>query len=77
MISEIIAALWKPIAALLVLIMGGIGLYAKGRADARQRAENRDLTARLKTIKEVQAHARESETQDDDALVARLTRKPD
>jgi hypothetical protein len=77
MISEIIAALWKPIAALLVLIMGGGALYAKGRSDARQRAENKALTARLKTIKEVQAHARESETQDDDALVARLTRKPD
>jgi hypothetical protein len=74
--GEIIASLWKTIATLLVLIMGGGALYAKGRADARQRAENRALTARMETIKEVQAHARESETQDDDALVARLTRKP-
>jgi hypothetical protein len=71
-ILRLLLALWKPLAALL----GGIGLYAKGRADARQRAENRALTARMETIKEVQAHARESETQDDDALVARLTRKP-
>jgi hypothetical protein len=77
MISEIIANLWKPIAALLALIMGGGVLYAKGRSDAKRRVENKALTARLKTIKEVQAHARESETQDDDALVARLTRKPD
>jgi hypothetical protein len=68
--------MWKPIAALLALILGGAALYRKGGADARQRAENRAVKTKLKTIKEVQAHARESETQDDDALVDRLTRKP-
>ena len=72
----VLTAMWKPIAALLALILGGLGLYAKGRADARQQAKSEAATAKLKTMKEVQAHAREAETQDDDALVARLTRKP-
>ena len=38
-ILQLLQALWKPIAA----ILGGLGLYVKGRADARQRAENKAL----------------------------------
>ena len=48
MIGAILTAIWKPIAALLALILGGLGLYAKGRADARQRAENKALRANEK-----------------------------
>ena len=51
-------------------------VYALGRRHARHRAKSEAATAKLETIKEVQAPAREAETQDDDALVARLTRKP-
>jgi hypothetical protein len=51
-------------------------VYAIGRRHARQQAKSEAATAKLKTMKEVQAHARQAETQDDDALVARLTRKP-
>lgn len=40
-----LVALWKPLAALLALILGGLGLYAKGRGDARERAENKALHA--------------------------------
>ena len=74
--TDLLVTLWQPLAAILVLILGGLGLYAKGKADARQKAKSEATTARLKTVKEVQTHAREAETQDDDALVARLTRKP-
>jgi hypothetical protein len=70
--DAIIADLWKPVAALLALL----GIYLAGKRHARQQAKSEAATAKLKTMKEVQAHAREAETQDDDALVARLTRKP-
>jgi hypothetical protein len=70
--DAIIADLWKPVAALLALL----GIYLAGKRHARQQAKSEAATAKLKAMKEVQAHAREAETQDDDALVARLTRKP-
>jgi hypothetical protein len=70
--TGILRAMWKPVAALLALL----GVYVAGKRHARQRAKSEAATAKLKTIKEVQAHEREAETQDDDALVARLTRKP-
>jgi xanthosine utilization system XapX-like protein len=70
--TGIVRALWKPVAALL----GLLGIYVAGRRHARQRAKSEAATAKLKTIKEVQGYEREAETQDDDALVARLTRKP-
>ena len=43
--TALLVTLWKPVAALLALILGGLGLYAKGRGDARQRAENKALHA--------------------------------
>jgi hypothetical protein len=43
--GAILTALWKPIAAFLALILGGAALYRKGRADSRQRAENKALRA--------------------------------
>ena len=70
--TSIVRALWKPVAALLALM----GIYVAGKRPARQRAKSEAATAKLKTIKEVQGYEREAETQDDDALVARLTRKP-
>ena len=45
MTGAILTAMWKPIAALLALILGGAAMYRKGRADARQRAENKALRA--------------------------------
>ena len=38
---RLLAALWKPLAWLL----GALGLYAKGGADARRQAENKALRA--------------------------------
>jgi hypothetical protein len=70
--SAILTALWKPVAALLALM----GIYLAGKRHARQQAKSEATTAKLETMKEVQAHARQAETQDDDDLVARLTRKP-
>ncbi len=69
---RLLAALWKPLAALL----GALGLYAKGRADARRQARLKATEARLETIREVRRNEREAETQDDPELVRRLTRKP-
>ena len=40
-------ALWKPIAA----ILGALGLYAKGRTDARQRATAKARKAYIETRK--------------------------
>ena len=41
--TALLLTLWKPIAALLAMILGGAALYGRGRADARQRAENKAL----------------------------------
>ena len=38
-ILQLLQALWKPIAA----ILGGLGLYVKGRVDAKAKAENKAL----------------------------------
>jgi len=47
--TAIIATLWKPIAALLALIMGGGVLYAKGRSDASKARDLKDATGYQKT----------------------------
>ena len=49
--TGIVRALWKPIAALLALILGGAALYRKGRADARQRAKSEGLQDYIETRK--------------------------
>jgi len=45
----ITAGLWKP----LLAVLGALGLYAKGRSDAKAKADLRDLKANSKTIEEV------------------------
>ena len=45
----ILGGLWKP----LLAVLGAAGLYAKGRADAKAKADLRDLKANSKTIEEV------------------------
>lgn len=68
--NPILRALWRPVAVILAFA----AVYAFGRRDARQRAEIEAVEASVKTIKEVRRHEHEAETQDDPALVARLTR---
>ena len=46
--TALVLTLWKPIAGLLALILGGAAIYGRGRADARQRAENKALHANEK-----------------------------
>jgi len=46
----ILGGLWKPVAALLALL----GIYAKGRADAKARADLRDLKGFKKTTERMQ-----------------------
>ena len=45
----ILGGLWRP----LLAVLGAVGLYAKGRADAKAKADLRDLKANNKTIEEV------------------------
>ena len=45
----IVGGLWRPILA----VLGAIGFYAKGRRDAKAKADLRDLKANAKTIEEV------------------------
>jgi hypothetical protein len=77
MTGAILTAIWKPIAALLALILGGLGLYVKGRADARQRAENKALQANEKAQERGRdAVAKENRLGGDNAdLVDRLRKR--
>lgn len=45
----ILGGLWKP----LLAVLGALGLYFKGRSDAKAKADLRDLKANAKTIEEV------------------------
>jgi hypothetical protein len=46
----IVGGLWKPILA----VLGALGLYVKGRADAAVKADLRDLKAHQKTTERMQ-----------------------
>jgi hypothetical protein len=46
----IVGGLWKPILA----VLGALGLYVKGRADAAAKADLRDLKAHQKTTERMQ-----------------------
>lgn len=45
----ILGGLWKS----LLAVLGAVGIYAKGRRDAKAKADLRDLKANAKTIEEV------------------------
>ena len=45
----ILGGLWKP----LLAVLGAAGLYAKGRADAKAKADSRALDATLKGQEEI------------------------
>ena len=46
----ILGGLWKP----LLAVLGALGLYAKGRSDAKAKADLRDLKANAKTTERMQ-----------------------
>lgn len=46
----ILGGLWKP----LLAVLGAAGLYAKGRADAKAKADLRDLKGFKKTTERIQ-----------------------
>lgn len=43
-VVALLAPYWKEIAGLLAVFVGGLGLYSKGRSDARTKAELKDVT---------------------------------
>lgn len=51
------------------------GLYLKWRGDGRAKAQQDATRARLKAVTEIRKDTRDAETQDDPALVDRLTRR--
>ena len=46
----ILGGLWKP----LLAVLGALGIYAKGRADAKAKADLRDLKGFKKTTERMQ-----------------------
>lgn len=46
----ILGGLWKP----LLAVLGALGLYAKGRSDAKAKADLRDLKGFKKTTERIQ-----------------------
>jgi hypothetical protein len=46
----IVGGLWRPIAA----VLGALGLYFKGRSDAKRKADLKDLTGFKKTTERMQ-----------------------
>lgn len=46
----ILGGLWKP----LLAVLGAVGIYAKGRSDAKAKADLRDLKSNAKTTERMQ-----------------------
>ena len=53
--TGLLLTFWKPIAAIMAALLGALGLYAKGRADASAKAETKDLKAEVETRKRIDA----------------------
>lgn len=49
-VRALLAGLWRPVAA----ILGALGLYAKGRADARAKAAAKADRATIETIERIE-----------------------
>jgi len=49
MIAALLAEIWPYIAGLLGIIAGALGLYAKGRGDAKANADTRDMRGNIET----------------------------
>ena len=53
LLRTLIPGAWKWLAAAGAALVGLLGIYAKGRSDAKAKADMRDLKANSKTIEEV------------------------
>ena len=53
MIAALLAEFWPYIAGLLGIIAGALGLYAKGRSDAKAKAETRDMREHIATREKI------------------------
>ena len=53
LIPGLLPNVWGYIAAAGAALLGALGLYFKGRSDAKAKADLRDLKANSKTIEEV------------------------
>ena len=68
-------AVLRALLAPLVKLLAALGIYWKGRADQRQKTALQAAEARNATLDEVRKHEMDAATQDDPALVDRLTRR--
>lgn len=72
-ISSIIP--WEWLAG-AVAVVGGLGLaWWRGRRSGAVARDLKAAKAETKTFKELRSHERDAETQDDPALIDRLTRR--
>lgn len=55
---SILTANWQAVAGVFAMIAGALGLYAKGRSDAKAKAELKDIT-HANTIRKDGADARD------------------
>jgi hypothetical protein len=62
-------------AGLLALIGAAVGLYAKGRGDAKTNARMKASEDRVHTMEEMRRETAKAQTQDDADLVRSLTDK--
>ena len=53
LITGLVPNLWGYVAAAGAAIVGALGLYFKGRSDAKRKADMKDLKANVKTIEDV------------------------
>lgn len=51
--TGLLLTFWKPIAAILAALLGALGLYAKGRADAKAKRDLRDLKTEIETRRRI------------------------
>ena len=69
--KALLLTFWKPLAGILAALLGALGLYAKGRADAKAKAETKDLKAKIETRKRID----EADTLDNPSAAAEWLRK--
>jgi hypothetical protein len=73
--NRVVRAVGAALGAILAILAYGAAQKRRGAVEAENEAKAVAQGQRLKTILEVRGHERDAETQDDAALVDRLTRR--
>lgn len=73
-LGGLLGSFWPYIIAAFAALLGILGLRRGAVVSDRRKREAEALKHRVKTMQEVQGYETEAETQDDQALVDRITR---